>query len=336
MIAPDRIKLPSAFWLGINRLNISRSQLIKQADLPLSVELEQAKVTTAQFFALWSALEQLKGPDVGFELANGLDSKVLPPSFLVAYHAKNFRDAVQRVVRYKSLCAPEELILRVDDKYTQIQPHWPFAGNLPPQALMDAIFVSIIALGRSGTANPIQSIKLELRRTKSQAVADYFQCPIKWNAAQDALYISNHMLDLPFTQFNDELTAILDKSLDEQLDRQQASSSMSDKVRWLLRKSLTAGRPELKSIARELAISERTLQRQLSNEGGSFQAILSDTRHELALEYLRETDYDLGEIAYMLGYEDQASFFRAFQTWEHVTPSKWREKRRPKTRSVKP
>lgn len=325
--------MPSVFWLGVDQLNISRSQLLKQAQLPLSVGLPQAKVTTAQFFSLWSALEQLKGPDVGIELVYDLDAKVLPPSFLVAYHAKNFRDAVQRVVRYKSLCTPEELKLKSDDKYTQVRPLWPLALGHAPQALTDATFVSIIRLGRNGTGNPIQSIKLELRRAKSQAIADYFQCPIKWNAAQDVLYINNRMLDLPFIHFNDELTEMLDKVLNDQLKQQQASSSMSDKVRWLLRKSLTAGRPELKSIARELAISERTLQRQLSSEGGSFQAILSATRHELALEYLRETDYDLSEIVYMLGYEEQASFFRAFQAWEKVTPSKWREEHRKENRS---
>ena len=331
MITPDRIKLPRAFWLGVDQLNISRSLLIKQAELPLTVGLEQTKVTTAQFFALWSALEQLNGPNVGIELASTMDSKVLPPSFLVAYHAKNFLDAVQRVVRYKSLCAPEELILEAGDKYTKIVPHWQFAGSHhTPSALTDATFVSIIALGRTGTENSIPNVKLELRRAKSQAVADYFQCPIKWNAEQDSLYISNNMLNLPFTQFNTELTAILDSALDAQLNQQQTSASMSDKVRWLLRRSLTAGRPELKSIARELAVSERTLQRQLTSEGGSFQMILSDIRHELALEYLRETENDLSEIAYMLGYGDQASFFRAFQAWENITPSKWREKHRLK------
>ncbi len=136
------------------------------------------------------------------------------------------------------------------------------------------------------------------------------------------------MLNLPFTQFNAELTVMLDKALGDELAHQQASISMSEKVRWLLRRSLAAGRPELKSIAKELAISERTLQRKLSREGGNFQAILSDTRHEMVLEYLRETEYDLSEIAYMLGYEDQASCFRAFQTWENITPSKWREKHR--------
>lgn len=325
MITADRIKLPAAFWLGVDRLNISRSQLVKQADLPLSVALEQSKISTVQFFALWTALEQLKGPDVGIALSLTLDSAVLPPSFLVAYHAKTFRDAVERVARFKTLCAPEELQLELAGKYTKLVPVWPFCATESPQSLTDATFASIIALGRNGTGNSLQGSRLELRRTKSDLVADFFQCAISWNAPHDALYLNNQELDLPFLKFNEELTAMLDKALNEQLAQQQTSSSFSEKVRWLLRKHLTAGRPELRSIARELAMSERTLQRQLSSEGGSFQAILSDTRHELAMEYLRDTTYDLSEIAYLLGYEDQASFFRAFQGWEHDSPAKWRE-----------
>lgn len=325
MSTPDRNTLPTVFWLAIDKLDISRSQLIRLAGLPLSIGHTQSKVSTAQFFALWNALEQLKGADVGIELMTLLDSSTLPPSFLVAYHARTFRDALQRVVRFKALCAPEELKLKIAGPYVKIITHWIYAEDPPPHSLTDATFSSIIALGRHGTETPLKQIKLELRRSKSEAVMDYFQCPIKWNAEQDALYLNTQELELPFIKFNEELTAMLDKALNEQLDQHQANSSYTDKVRWLLRKTLTAGRPELKAIARELAISERSLQRQLSSEGGSFQAILSDTRHELALDYLRNASYELSEIAYMLGYEDQASFFRAFQNWQHISPAKWRD-----------
>lgn len=324
MITPDRNTLPTAFWLGIDKLGISPSQLLRLSGLPLSISHNKSKVSTAQFFALWSALEKLKGADVGIELTTILDSSTLPPSFLVAYHARTFRDALQRVVRFKSLCAPEELKLETDEPYIKVITHWIFAGD-PPPSLTDATFSSIVALGRHGTETPLKNIKLELRRDKSEAVMAYFQCPIKWNAEQDALYLHTRELELPFIKFNEELTSMLDKSLNEQLNQHQTSSSYTEKVRWLLRKTLTAGRPELKAIARELAISERSLQRQLNNEGGSFQAILSDTRHELALDYLRNASYELSEIAYMLGYEDQASFFRAFQNWQHISPAKWRD-----------
>lgn len=59
--------------------------------------------------------------------------------------------------------------------------------------------------------------------------------------------------------------------------------------------------------------------------GHSFQSLLSDTRHALACEYLAQAALDIAEIAYMLGYDDHGSFYRAFQKWEAKTPSQWRE-----------
>lgn len=64
----------------------------------------------------------------------------------------------------------------------------------------------------------------------------------------------------------------------------------------------------------------RTLQRQLKAEGTSFQAVLAYTRESLARHYLRAGDVRTSEIAYLLGYEDTNSFYRAFKTWTGSTP----------------
>lgn len=66
---PDRIKIPSAFWVGADRLNIGRSAILRGAGLPASVAREDASVSTEQFFALWRALETLLGPEAGLRLA---------------------------------------------------------------------------------------------------------------------------------------------------------------------------------------------------------------------------------------------------------------------------
>ncbi len=49
--------------------------------------------------------------------------------------------------------------------------------------------------------------------------------------------------------------------------------------------------------------SERSLQRHLRVEGHNFQALLSESRRQLALEYLSEPTLEISEIAYLLGYE---------------------------------
>jgi AraC-like DNA-binding protein len=81
-----------------------------------------------------------------------------------------------------------------------------------------------------------------------------------------------------------------------------------------------------------MGASARTLQRRLAESGVTYQQMLEDARRELAHHYLLHSALDLSETAYVLGYEDASSVFRAFHQWEGTTPGRWREKRRrPRT-----
>lgn len=88
--------------------------------------------------------------------------------------------------------------------------------------------------------------------------------------------------------------------------------------------SIVDGRPggqvSADQIDRALALSERSLQRQLNEEGVSFNTILEDTRRAMALNYLQNSDMSVQEIALLLGFRDPSSFFRAFRSWTGRTP----------------
>ena len=73
-----------------------------------------------------------------------------------------------------------------------------------------------------------------------------------------------------------------------------------------------------------LHLSTRTLQRRLTEQGLTFQRLLDEARRELARHYLVHSSRELNETAYLLGYEDANSFFRAFHHWEGTTPGQWR------------
>jgi AraC-like DNA-binding protein len=82
---------------------------------------------------------------------------------------------------------------------------------------------------------------------------------------------------------------------------------------------------DMSSVAAELAMSERcSLQRRLTDEGVSFQTLVQ-TRHQIALDHLADNSLTLIDIAYLLGYEDQNSFFSAFRQWESQPRSDWRD-----------
>jgi AraC-like DNA-binding protein len=73
-----------------------------------------------------------------------------------------------------------------------------------------------------------------------------------------------------------------------------------------------------------LELSERSLQRRLEVEGTSFLRLLDDTRRELAQEYLGQTALSLADTAFLLGFADQSSFFRASKRWFGISPRLYR------------
>jgi len=52
--------------------------------------------------------------------------------------------------------------------------------------------------------------------------------------------------------------------------------------------------------------------------------LLAEARQQLKRQYLTQPAIEMNEIAYLLGYEDPNSFYRAFQAREGTTPAQWR------------
>ncbi|MEM9422334.1 MAG: helix-turn-helix domain-containing protein, partial [Pseudomonadota bacterium] len=203
---------------------------------------------------------------------------------------------------------------------------FPCAKTPIPDGVIDSSFLFFVNTARTCTETHVKPKRIELPRERSQKLEKWFDCPIRWNAPKAQIVFVLSDLDLPFTQYNRELLDMLDTVLDGQLAEQTSQKqSYTQQVRWHLHRRLSSGRPNLASIAEEMAVSERSLQRHLRQEGYSFQSILAETRHDVAKDYLSKPALELSEIAFLLGYEDQGSFFRAFQKWEGETPSDWRD-----------
>lgn len=79
------------------------------------------------------------------------------------------------------------------------------------------------------------------------------------------------------------------------------------------------------TIAKQLAMSERTLQRRLSANDLTFKQILESTQADLARNLLTQTDYPLSEVAFLTGFSEQSAFNRAFRRWADSTPSAYRK-----------
>jgi AraC-like DNA-binding protein len=162
---------------------------------------------------------------------------------------------------------------------------------------------------------------------------EHFGCPATFEARQNTIVFAKEDLDRPFVTHNAELFALVAPQLDAELSQALASKAIGDQVKGILKRLLAGRRPGIEDVARELRLSARTLQRRLAEDGATFQQLTQEARRELARHYLLHSSIELNETAYLLGYEDAHSFFRAFHDWEGSSPGEWRARH---ARSARP
>ena len=327
MTPPTRIKIPAGFWEGLRQLGITANDVVQQAQLPLNI-LTAPVVTTAQYLAIWQAYSDIMDDTAKgiIKLATGFKPAQYPPSVLATYHARDYRDALKRMARYKQLCPPEILRINEEGEHCTIELDWLNTEQSGPPLLVGITLAFLLELGRRGTGQPLMASSVEFSQPMGdvQALEAYFGCPIQIGANGNRLTLHRRDLDRPFVSYNADLLEILTPVLDRSLGEHQRITPITEIVKWIIKRSLTGGRPDIQTIAKEMGMSDRTLQRRLTDEGRSFKHLLAEVRQEQARMYLTDTALDIKEVAFLMGYEDQNSFYRAFRQWEGVTPSHWR------------
>lgn len=128
----------------------------------------------------------------------------------------------------------------------------------------------------------------------------------------------------PFLTTNHAMWSLLQPELNKRLQDIIRESSFKERVRACLVEMLASGQYTMADVASKLAMSSRTLHRRLKDEDTTFQRVLDELREELARHYLSVSDYSSTEIAFLLGYEETNSFYRAFRAWTGNTPEEIR------------
>jgi AraC-like DNA-binding protein len=78
--------------------------------------------------------------------------------------------------------------------------------------------------------------------------------------------------------------------------------------------------PNIGATARRLGMSTRVLQRRLEEASTGFHAMAEDLRLTLTHELLTQTSLPMSEIAYRMGFANQANLTRAVRRWFDATP----------------
>jgi AraC-like DNA-binding protein len=310
------------------RVGLDADAILARAKIPRSRFNDAAPHgTTAEFFALWQAVEEsARSADVGLRLGVETSSHQQTVASLAALHSRTLGEGLDKLARYKRLVCPEQITVGVTRGRARIRFEWLLAEGDAPAMLMDCIFAGLVNLARRGTGTPVRPERLELtrRRAHEAMLKKHFGCEIRFDAPFDAIVLDAKALALPMVTHNEQLLALIVPGLEAALEKDGASRTLADDVRSALRQGICGERPAVGKVAKSLGMSPRTLQRRLEELGTSYQGLLDDVRHQSARRLLANTDLGAGEVAFLLGFEELNSFTRAFHAWEGTTPTRWR------------
>ena len=152
-----------------------------------------------------------------------------------------------------------------------------------------------------------------------------FGCRLSFGCAANAVVVERDFVERLVPAADLKLYRILRQHAEHILNDLPRETDFRADVRRAIADAMRDGDPRLARVAAKLAMSPRTLQRRLEEEGVVFKALVDDTRLRFALGYLRHGGHTLTEIAFLLGYSEVSALNRAFKRWTGVTPSGYRE-----------
>ncbi|MGE7956073.1 AraC family transcriptional regulator [Pseudomonas sp. NPDC089530] len=188
-------------------------------------------------------------------------------------------------------------------------------------------------LGSLGTPVKAERIEIEFAQTDYRECYSVLgDCPIQFGAEHNQLRLSQASLAQRNVEHCPSTWRHLLQLCERELEQLTRTRSLRERITRLLGPLLNGGRePDLEEVAARLKLPTWTLRRKLAEEGTQFRAILNDTRRDLAMTYIRDTELAFGEIAYLLGFASAEAFQRAFKRWSGQTPGEFRRSHRQST-----
>ena len=197
-------------------------------------------------------------------------------------------------------------------------------------APQDAWLATILRFVRFIYRPDFDPVRVALRRPvpaiSREKFSEYFGAPIEFGHEMNVLVFDPVDMKVHLPAANAELAQLNDRvvmSLLSRIDRHDIVTQ----VRAAFSALLPSGDCSRGNVALRLNVSERTLQNRLLERGTSYRALLNETRHELAEQYMDDGQYTVSEVAFLLGFSEVSSFSRAFRAWTGDSPSTYRERR---------
>lgn len=295
-------------------------------------EQTHAEIEHHKEVQLIEAMARASGkPFFGLEVGLAHDPRHGSILAYLTFNAQTLGEALEMLLHFVGLTRPRARLSLVEDGDRVA-----FRVDGTDQSLRlssqyaEFVVASILNAWRTATGIPKLGLDVAFaspRRSGVQDMARRLGCKVRLGAEETEIGLPADALGLPMIAADHTLLHHLKSYGDMMLSQTQfPPQSVRDQVQHEILMQLARNGPSLAQTAKSLGVSERTLTRQLADDGESFRDMADDTRRVMAEAYLSDPALTIAEVAFLLGYGDPSSFATAFRRWTSTTPRQYRQR----------
>ncbi|MBN1428012.1 MAG: AraC family transcriptional regulator [Anaerolineae bacterium] len=191
----------------------------------------------------------------------------------------------------------------------------------------EATFSSTVRMMRTLTGKPLNPLEVGFIYPTPESTAEHeriFRCPVLFEQKENSMTADVRIGNTPILMANPSLLEHFEQYAQDFIAQMERKDETTQAVTKIILARLDDENLSIAKVAREMAVSVRTLQKRLEAEGVVFSDLLKEIRQQLAKKYLRE-NYTVEQITYLLGFSEPSVFRKAFKKWSGITPRKYRE-----------
>ncbi len=322
---------------GLDAPDIIRRFSLDDASRPRG----EHSISLDMFAQMLEFLANATGDDaIGLRFALASQSQPVGLLFHLAASSATWGEAIATRVRYADLVSTGYR-LELQDRGSTTRLIWRFVEQLPPHdQYIDYSLTYIFERSRAllGGAWPLQDARIGHAPPRARGEFDrIFGCPIQFGGDETWLAFATETLSVKLPHADPSLAAALERAAEAERRAAASGASFPDLVGAMIARTLAHERSGIDSLAHQLGLSRRSLQRRLEAEGVSYRALVDQVRRKIARYLLLSSDMPMIDIGAQLGFSDPSAFSRAAREWFGAPPNRIRaESRVRKTDALAP
>lgn len=318
--------MPKQFQDFLKSIGLSIENILEQAGIPNILWKEEIQLSTEEYYLFLKKIDEVITDEQISAISNIDNLNVFIPSFFAALSSKNGLEGLKRLAKYKKLIGLVSLEIKEFEEIVQVQYFFEQKEKQLPRFAVLNEQLLLMNLLNKGIGKGIIPISVTSPFEYGEFLSKEMNITVN-KGVQNEIIFSMKDLKKPFLTANNIMVEYLEPQLKQKLAEieNQISETFTARVQKKLFQLIPSGQFSLENVAEEFGISGRTLQRNLSVENTSFNQMVKDIQKMMTFNYLEAKELSIDEIAYLVGYSETSSFYRAFKKWTGKTVSQYQK-----------